>query len=339
MVSVCVFFQAEDGIRDLVRSRGLGDVYKRQDLQVGRVTKSNDDTEIQAVYKNEFINITIPFTDDASIENAIHCWSLMLVMGFDQEVIMERMHMLSPVAMRLEMKTGINNCSVINDSYNSDIGSLTIALDFLNQQKQHDTKTLILSDILQSGKNEENLYKEVADLLQAKGIHSLIGIGPAISRQEKYFSMAKKFFRSTDDFLRDFSPGDFRDETILLKGARLFGFEKISKVLQQKAHETVLEINLNSIIHNLNYYRSRLKPQTKIMAMVKATSYGSGSFEVANILQFHHVDYLAVAYSDEGVDLRKTGITLPIMVMNPEVMNFEMMMKYRLEPELSLIHI
>jgi alanine racemase len=306
----------------------------RADLQVGRVTKSSDDTEIQAVYKNEFVNITIPFTDDASIENAIHCWSLMLVMGFDQEVIMERMHMLSPVAMRLEMKTGINNCSVINDSYNSDIGSLTIALDFLNQQKQHDTKTLILSDILQSGKNEENLYKEVADLLQAKGIHSLIGIGPAITRQEKYFSMPKKFFRSTDDFLRDFSPGDFRDETILLKGARLFGFEKISKVLQQKAHETVLEINLNSIIHNLNYYRSRLKPQTKIMAMVKATSYGSGSFEVANILQFHHVDYLAVAYSDEGVDLRKTGITLPIMVMNPEVMNFEMMMKYRLEPEI-----
>ncbi len=306
----------------------------RADLQVGRVTKSNDDTEIQAVYENEFINITIPFIDDASVENAIHCWSLMLVMGYDQTIIQERMHMLSPVAMRLEMKTGINNCSVINDSYNSDIGSLTIALDFLNQQKQHDGKTLILSDILQSGKNEESLYKEVGDLLKAKGITSLIGIGPAISRQENYFSMEKKFFRSTDEFLRDFSPSDFRDETILLKGARLFGFEKISKVLQQKAHETVLEINLNSLIHNLNYYRSRLKPHTKIMAMVKATSYGSGSFEVANILQFHHVDYLAVAYSDEGVELRKTGITLPIMVMNPEVMNFEMMIKNRLEPEI-----
>jgi len=306
----------------------------RADLQVGRVTKSNDDTEIQAVFENEFINITIPFIDDASVENAINCWSLMLVMGYDQTIIQERMHMLSPVAMRLEMKTGINNCSVINDSYNSDIGSLTIALDFLNQQKQHENKTLILSDILQSGKNEEALYKEVGDLLKAKGITSLIGIGPAISRQENYFSMEKKFFRSTDEFLRDFSPSDFRDETILLKGARLFGFEKISKVLQQKAHETVLEINLNSLIHNLNYYRSRLKPHTKIMAMVKATSYGSGSFEVANILQFHHVDYLAVAYSDEGVELRKTGITLPIMVMNPEVMNFEMMIKNRLEPEI-----
>jgi alanine racemase len=306
----------------------------KADLQVGRITKNSEETEIQAVYKSDFINITIPFTDDASVENAIHCWSVMLVMGIEQEVIKERMLLLSPVAMRLEMKTGINNCSVINDSYNSDFGSLTIALDFLNQQKQHDKRTVILSDILQSGKNEELLYKEVCELLKAKGIQSLIGIGPAISRQENCFSMNKKFYRSTDDFLRDFSPADFKDETILLKGARMFGFEKISKVLQQKAHETVLEINLNSLIHNLNYYRSRLKPTTKIMAMVKATSYGSGSFEVANILQFHHVDYLAVAYSDEGVELRKSGIGLPIMVMNPELMNFEMMMKYRLEPEI-----
>lgn len=306
----------------------------KADLQVGRISKGNEDTEIQAVYNNDFININIPFIDDASVENAILCWSVMLEMGIQQETIKERMLHLSPVAMRLEMKNGINNCSVINDSYNSDIGSLTIALDFLNQQKQHDKKTVILSDILQSGKNENVLYKEVDALLKAKGIQSLIGIGPAISRQENCFSMQKKFFNSTDEFLRDFSPSEFRDETILLKGARLFGFEKISKVLQQKAHETVLEINLNSLVHNLNYYRSRLKPQTKIMAMVKATSYGSGSFEVANILQFHHADYLAVAYSDEGVELRKAGIGLPIMVMNPELMNFEMMIKYRLEPEI-----
>ncbi len=305
----------------------------KSDLQIGRITKNSEDTEIQAVYENNFIKITIPFIDDASVENAIQCWSLMLVLKIDQETIDERMSLLSPVAMRLEMKTGINNCSVINDSYNSDIGSLTIALDFLNQQKQHIKKTVLLSDILQSGKNETILYKEVGDLLKAKGIQSIVGIGPAISRQVDCFSMNKKFYLSTDDFLRDFSPTNFRDETILLKGARVFGFEKISKVLQQKAHETVLEINLNSLVHNLNYYRSRLKPQTKIMAMVKATSYGSGSFEVANILQFHHVDYLAVAYSDEGVELRKSGIGLPIMVMNPELMNFERMIKYRLEPE------
>ncbi len=306
----------------------------KADLQIGRITKNGDETEIQAVYQNDFINIRIPFTDDASIENAILCWALMLHLEVPKEIISERMMFLSPVAMRLEMKNGINNCSVINDSYNSDIGSLTIALDFLNQQKQHARRMIILSDILQSGKNEENLYKEVARLLEARGIDSLIGIGPAISRQSSLFHLEKKFYQSTDDFLADFSPTDFRESTILLKGARPFGFEKISKILQQKAHETVLEINLNSIVHNLNYYRSRLKPKTKIMAMVKATSYGSGSFEIANVLQFHHVNYLAVAYTDEGVELRKAGITLPIMIMNPELMSFELMIRYKLEPEI-----
>lgn len=306
----------------------------KAELQVGRINKKNDETEIQAVYKESFIQIHIPFIDDASIENAITCWCLMLSLGYENEVIVERMHFLSPVAMRLEMKTGINNCSVINDSYNSDIGSLTIALDFLNQQKQHSKKTIILSDILQSGKNEEFLYGEVARLISAKGVDKLIGIGSSISRQQDQFSLSKSFYDSTEDFLKEFSPVDFKDETILLKGARPFGFEKISKVLQQKSHETVLEIDLNALVHNLNYYRSRLKPETLIMAMVKATSYGSGSFEIANILQFHHVDYLAVAYTDEGIELRKAGISLPIMVMNPEIMSFDLMMKYKLEPEI-----
>lgn len=306
----------------------------RADLQVGRIMREAAETEIQAVYENNFISIRIPFTDDASIENAIHCWMVMLNLGYTQEVIKERMLYLSPVAMRLELKNGINNCSVINDSYNSDIGSLTIALDFLNLQKQHNKRTVILSDILQSGKNEESLYREVAGLLKAKGIDRLVGIGPSISRQESAFNLNKVFFKTTDDFLRDFSPLDFKDETILLKGARPFGFEKISKILQQKAHETVLEINLNALVHNLNYYRSRLKPETKIMAMVKATSYGSGSFEIANVLQFHHADYLAVAYTDEAIELRKSGITLPIMIMNPELMSFELMILHKLEPEI-----
>lgn len=306
----------------------------KADLQVGRITKGTDETEIQAVYNNQFHKIRIPFTDDASVDNAIHCWSLMIVLGYAQDIISERMHFLNPVAMRLEMKNGINNTSVINDSYNSDVGSLTIALDFLNQQKQHNTRTVILSDILQSGRNEESLYREVAQLLLAKGVDKMIGIGDAIHRQQQLFSIPAKFYSTTDDFLREASISDFRDETILLKGARPFGFEKIGKMLQQKAHETVMEINLNALVHNLNYYRSRVKPTTKMMAMVKAMSYGSGSFEIANILQFHHVDYLAVAYSDEGVELRKAGITLPIMVMNPEVQSFEAMIRYRLEPEI-----
>lgn len=304
-------------------------------LLIGKITKSATDTEIQGVYNNDFLRIKIPFTDDASVENAIHCWLFMLYSGYENKQIAERMMMLSPVAMRLELKEGINNCSVINDSYNSDLGSLSIALDFLEQQKQHPKKTLILSDILQSGKNEEALYKEVAELVERKQVNRLIGIGEAISRQQHLFNHVEKtFFPETKDFLKTFVNSMFGNETILLKGARVFGFEEINNVLQQKTHETVLEINLNAIVHNLNYFRSILKPETKIMAMVKAFSYGSGSYEIANVLQFHRVDYLAVAYADEGIELRKAGITLPIMVMNPEVQSYDAMLKNHLEPEI-----
>lgn len=306
----------------------------KADLQIGKVTKENNETQMQGTYQNRFISIKIPFTDEASVENAINCWALMLHLKIDDEVIAERMELLSPVAMRLEMKEGINHCSIINDSYNSDLGSLNIALDFLNQQKNFNKRTLVLSDILQSGKNEESLYKEVALLIRQKNITRLIGIGNAISRQADLFDVEKTFYTSTEEFLKQFHHIHFNHEVVLLKGARPFGFERISRALQQKAHETVMEINLNSIIHNLNYYRARLKPETKIMAMVKAFAYGSGSFELANILQFNRVHYLTVAYADEGVALRKAGITLPIMVMNPEEQSFEQMIQYYLEPEL-----
>lgn len=306
----------------------------KADLQVGRIRKSEHETEVQGIYKNEFIQIRIPFTDDASVENAIHCWSLMLMMGYQSDVIAQRMEMLSPVAMRLEMKEGINNCSIINDSYNSDIGSLTIALDFMNQQHQHPRRTLILSDILQSGRDEVQLYTQVSDLLTQKKVHRLIGIGSSLMRNQHLFGMEKQFFSTTEDFLRELNYGAFSNETILIKGARSFGFERISRALQQKAHETVLEINLNAVVHNLNLFKSRLKPDTRLMVMVKAFSYGSGSFEIANVLQFHRVDYLAVAYADEGVELRKSGITLPVMVMNPEEQSFDAMISYKLEPEI-----
>lgn len=306
----------------------------KADLQVARITKRESDTEIQGIYKNRFIEITIPFTDEASIEDAIHCWAVMLFMEYENDVIAARMELLNPVAMRLEMKEGINNCSIINDSYNSDIGSLTIALDFINQQKQFGKRTVILSDILQSGRSEEQLYQEVAALLSRKNVHRLIGIGDALQRQQNSFTMEKKFYRNTEEFLRDFGNNVFANEAVLIKGARAFGFERISKALQQKAHETVLEINLNAVVHNLNLFRSRLKPETKLMVMVKAFAYGSGSFEIANMLQFHRADYLAVAYADEGVALRKAGITLPIMVMNPEEQSFDAMIVHHLEPEI-----
>lgn len=320
---------ADNGLKLFTWSRRL-----KADLQIARVQRQVNETQIQGIYQSNFINITIPFTDEASIENAINCWALLLHFGYDADSITQRMEMLSPVAMRLEMKEGINNCSVINDSYNSDLGSLNIALDFISQQKQHAKRTLILSDILQSGKNEESLYKEVADLIHHKNINRLIGIGPGISHQADAFNLEKKFFASTDDFLSHYMNSWFANETILLKGARMFGFERISKVLQQKGHETVLEINLNALIHNYNYYRARIKPETKLMCMVKAFAYGSGSFEIANTLQFHRVNYLAVAYADEGVELRKAGITVPIMVMNPQEQTFENLIHYHLEPEI-----
>ena len=304
------------------------------DLQIVSVEKNLNKTNINGLYKGKEALVSIPFVDEAAIENAIHCWAVMLLFGLPQDEITKRMALLVPIAMRLELKAGINNCTIINDSYNSDVNSLSIALDFLNQQQQHKQKTLILSDILQSGRNEVDLYTYIAQLLEAKGIDNLIGIGPAISRQADRFQMNKVFFDTTEEFLSHYPFASLNNQTILLKGARIFEFEQISKLLQEKAHETVLEINLNNLVSNLNYYRTKTKPGTKLMAMVKAFGYGSGSFEVANILQFHHADYLAVAYADEGVELRKAGIILPIMVMSPEENSFDAMIRHQLEPEI-----
>jgi Alr-MurF fusion protein len=305
----------------------------KADLVISSVTKKGSQSCIRGIYRGTEHEITIPFTDEASIENAIHCWAFMLLSGYPQKLIAERMQQLTTVAMRLELKSGINSCSVINDSYNSDINSLSIALDFLLQQNQHQKRTLILSDILQSSLSDDELYSEVARLVSEKGISRFIGIGPAIRRHAALFSGDTSFFDDTAVFLRKVPVSSFHNEAILIKGARIFEFEQISMLLQQKAHETVLEINLNALVHNLNYYSSQLRPGTRIMAMVKAFSYGSGSYEIANVLQYHQVDYLAVAYADEGVELRKSGISLPIMVMNPEPEGLDLLLKYSLEPE------
>lgn len=284
------------------------------------------------------IAISIPYTDHAYIENAIHCWCVLLLLGIDDAVISQKMERLQPVAMRLELRQGINDCTIINDTYNSDITSLKIALDFLDQQKQHPHKTLILSDMLQIGKPDSQLYEEVAEMITQKNIQRVICIGPATTKNKATFRKYKKlrsiFFKSTEDFLKKLHLVTFEHEAILLKGARTFRFEKIEKLLEQKIHKTILEINLSAIAHNLNHYRSLLQPQTRLMAMVKAFSYGSGSYEIANLLQFAGVDYLAVAYTDEGVALRKAGITLPIMVMSPEAGSFDRMISWKLEPEI-----
>ena len=310
-------------------------------LQVLTILKEDGKTTITANHQSQTSQIVIPFTDDASIENVIHCWCLLLHLKIPQTAISEKMLQLSPVAMRLEMKHGISNCTIINDSYSADLSSLKIALDFLAQQKQHEKKTVILSDILQSGRSEKDLYQEVAKTIAPYHVHRLIGIGEKIVKHQLVFQLLEKskvfFYNTVDAFTKDIHRLHFQDETILLKGARIFEFEQIDRLFEQKIHQTILEIDLNAVAHNLKQYQQLLNPATKLMAMVKAFSYGSGSFEIASVLQFHKADYLAVAYADEGVDLRKAGITLPIMIMNPDDSSFDALIQYNLEPELYSI--
>ena len=310
-------------------------------LHISEIIKEKQETKIKAKYRDQDIAINISFTDDASIENAITCWCVLLYLEIDTEEISKRMKQLLPVNMRLELKKGINHCSIINDSYSADISSLIIALDFLEQQSAGGKKTVILSDFLQTGQSNEELYSQIQGLLGMHKVHRLIGIGSNISRYLDSFRLSKnapgmefEVYTSIDEFRAQFKSSQFKEETILVKGARIFEFEQIVHLLEQKVHLTVLEINLNAIVHNLRVYQQMLQPTTKIMAMVKALSYGSGGAEIASILQYHKVDYLGVAYVDEGIELRKAGISLPIMVMNPEETTFDLIAEYNLEPEI-----
>ncbi len=288
----------------------------------------------------------LPFFDEASIECSLAVAATALYLGVTPEQLAERMAHLEPVAMRLEVKEGQQGCTLINDSYNSDINSLDIALDFVQRREERGeqrTKTLILSDIFQSGKSDGELYAEVNALCQKRGVNKLIGIGPRISAQRSAFAvqstlqagqnMESLFFATTEQFLHSDAFRQLHNEIILVKGARAFGFDRITEQLEQKVHETILEVNLNAVVDNLNYYRSFLKPETKLVCMVKADAYGAGAVEVAKTLQDHRVDYLAVAVADEGVTLRQNGITQNIMIMNPEMTAFKTMFDYDLEPE------
>ena len=303
------------------------------DLFVGDIKVGEKQTQVQCRYQGAQLPFVIPFTDAASIENAIFCIAVSLYLKMSPEVIAERLLSLTTIAMRLEIKAGMNNCTIINDYYNSDVNSLSIALDVMKQQHQHQRNVVILSDILQSGRSEMELYAEIAQMLKTKGVDMLIGIGEGISRQASKFEMESCFYPNVADFLAHFPFSKFNNQTILLKGARAFEFEQIGMELQEKAHETVLEINFNHLVNNLNHFRSKIKPETKLMVMVKAFGYGSGNLEVSNVLQFHNVDYLTVAFADEGVELRRAGINLPIMVMSPEVNSYDNIIKYHLEPE------
>ena len=313
-------------------SRRLG-----ANLQVIREDKEKNKTLVIAKVGEVEEKMVIPFTDPISIDNAITCWSVLKVLGYESAWIQERMHLLEPVEMRMQLKTGINNCYLINDSYSNDLSSLSLALTYLKQQAGEQKKTIILSDILQSGISNEILYQIVAEELIQQKVQMLIGIGKNITAFKNYFldlGIVCEFYASTERFLLEATHHLFQNEYILLKGARIFEFERISKWLEKQQHQTVMEINLTAMLHNLKSYQQKLKPTTKVMAMVKAFSYGSGSVEVARLLEFHKIDYLAVAYADEGVVLRKAGISLPIMVMSPDEASFDALLEYHLEPEL-----
>ena len=297
--------------------------------------------QVTYIYKGARGQYSLPFFDEASLQCSFACAAVALYLGVTPDQLAERMSQLEPVAMRLEVKEGQHGCTLINDSYNSDINSLDIALDFMSRRVSATTPnvsmaglTLILSDIFQSGMSDADLYAEVNALCMKRGVSRIIGIGPRITASAGLFLVGEKsFFATTDDFLHSELFRSLHDEVILIKGARPFGFDRITELLEQKVHETILEVNLNAVVDNLNYYRSFLKPETKLVCMVKADAYGAGAVEVAKTLQEHRVDYLAVAVADEGVTLRHNGITQNIMIMNPEMTAFKTMFDYDLEPE------
>ncbi|MCM1108841.1 MAG: bifunctional UDP-N-acetylmuramoyl-tripeptide:D-alanyl-D-alanine ligase/alanine racemase [Clostridium sp.] len=310
---------------------------KREDAAIFIRSTDKADGHTQVIYRwqGEEGNYTLPFVDEASVEDSVHCLAVALWLGVEREVIASRMAQLEPVAMRLEVKEGRNGCTLINDSYNSDFNSLDIALDFMNRRPDCAGKrrTLILSDIYQYGEQPDVFYARVAQLVNSRGVEKFIGVGTEVVRMRPHLQMEAHFFASCDELLRSSESASLRNELILIKGARAFRFDELTEQLELKVHETILEVNLNAVVDNLNYYRSFMRPDTKMVCMVKASAYGAGSVEVAKTLQDHRVDYLAVAVADEGVDLRKAGITGSILIMNPEMTTFKTLFEYELEPE------
>lgn len=305
-------------------------------LYISRIRKNHNSTQINYSFMNFDYSFMIPFIDDASIENAINCLAVALYLHVLPTEISNRMTALEPVAMRLDVRKGKRGCLIINDSYNSDINSIKIALDFQHQRKLQHTlkKTIILSDILQTGVLPKTLYKRVAEMIEQSGVQRLIGIGRDILTNANLFNLPEKsFFSSTEEFLKNITAESFQNELILLKGARRFHFESINALLEERIHETKLEVDLDAVVHNLNFYKSQLHSNVKLICMVKANGYGAGALEIAKTLQYHRCDYLAVAISEEGVSLRSEGITLPIIVLNPEVNGFDELYSNDLEPE------
>ena len=305
-------------------------------LFISSVKKEEAGTTVDYCYLGFQGNYTIPFTDDASIENSLHCLAVCLYLRLRPEQIAQRMGRLEPVAMRLEVKEAKHGSTLINDSYNSDIASLDIALDFMARRPESEgrSRVLILSDLMQTGQDSRSLYRKVAERIESRGIDHIIGIGPGLSASASRFHIKKSFYATTEELLQSAELDTLHHSLILVKGSRSFGFDRIAERLALKVHETTLEIDLGAMVDNLNHYRSLMAPSVKTVCMVKAFAYGAGFYEIAKTLQDHRVDYLAVAVADEGEQLRKAGITASILVMNPELTAFKTLFENNLEPEI-----
>ncbi|RPD43704.1 bifunctional UDP-N-acetylmuramoyl-tripeptide:D-alanyl-D-alanine ligase/alanine racemase [Paracnuella aquatica] len=304
-------------------------------LQVSGIKKESTTSVLHLQAAGQTLEITIPFTDEASVENAITCCAVLMYLQKNLELYKDRFATLQAVDMRLHLFEGINGCNIINDSYSADLTSLSIALNFLKQQQTGQPRTVILSDFVESKKADERLYQDIAKALRRSGVHKLVGIGEHISEQLPQLldeQITPSFYPTTEEALRHFRTSQFSNELVLIKGARRFGFERIARLFEQKVHQTVLQINLNAMVHNLKQHQRLLQRGTRLMAMVKAFSYGSGGAEIASVLQANSVDYLGVAYTDEGVELRREGISLPIMVINADASSFDALVDYNLQP-------
>lgn len=308
---------------------------KEDTVRVEKVCRKAEMQEVNVSYQGKVFTLCIPFGDEASFENCMNAVCVLLLLKVPAAKIEERVRRLQPLAMRMEIKEGIHRCVLINDYYNSDAASFQLALNTLEMQDSGREKVVILSDFVDTGTEERELYRRVAQLLHKAKVSVFIGIGEKISRCKGYFLLPHcRFYEDTDSFLRQENREDFRDQVILIKGARKFRFEYIAGFLQKQSHTTLLEVDLDAMVSNLNYFRSLVPSQTRFAVMVKAFSYGSGAGEIASLLQYQGVDYLMVAFADEGVELRAAGITIPIAVMNPEPEAFDSMIEFNLEPEI-----
>jgi Alr-MurF fusion protein len=340
--SLLVYCRDQKLLHDLIRSDRVLKTKKLVDWSfsdkeaavfVNKSQIAGNRTLLEVLYREQTYKFVIPFDDRASVENAATVTAVCLALKVAPDIIIKGLANLVSVAMRMEMKAGINGCQLIEDYYNSDPGSLGMAIDYLKSQNNKKA-TLILSDFVQSGRDEKELYGEIAALIRRSGIDKFIGIGPLLTRNSSLFGNASRFYYSTEEFIHRLNTADFRNEVILIKGARKYEFEKIGAMLEQQIHQTLLEVNLDAIAHNLNEFRRYLNPGTRIMAMVKAFAYGAGPAEIAALLEYHRVSYLGVAFVDEGIQLRDAGVTLPVMVMNPDRSSSEQIIKYNLEPEI-----